>query len=94
MNQTWENNKKHNFGPDIGLFGPNLDPRLPPPKKNFFSEFYLCYMLVIVPNYHPMQFKNSKTSNSENSKKPSFRYNFGPFGPNLGPQIFYGFYLH
>ena len=24
MNQTWQNGKKPNFGPDFGLFGPNL----------------------------------------------------------------------
>ena len=24
MNQTLENDKKANFGPDFGLFGPNL----------------------------------------------------------------------
>ena len=28
MNQTWENNKKHNFGPDFGLFSPNSDPKI------------------------------------------------------------------
>ena len=28
MNQTWENNKKPNFGPDFGLFGPNLGPKI------------------------------------------------------------------
>ena len=31
MNQTWENGKKLNFGPDFGLFdafGPNLAPHL------------------------------------------------------------------
>ena len=27
MNQTWENGEKPNFGPDFGLFGPNLGPK-------------------------------------------------------------------
>ena len=27
MNQIWESNKKTNFGPDFGLFGPNLGPK-------------------------------------------------------------------
>ena len=30
MNQTWKNDKKINFVPDFGLFGPNSPP-LPPP---------------------------------------------------------------
>ena len=33
MNQACENNKKPNFGPDFGLFGPNLD------SKIFFASF-------------------------------------------------------
>ena len=35
MDQTSQNIKKPNFGPDFGLFGPNLGP------QNFFGEFYL-----------------------------------------------------
>ena len=27
MNQTSENGKRPNFGPDFGLFGPNLGPQ-------------------------------------------------------------------
>ena len=34
-NQTQENGKKTNFGPDLGSFDPNFPP---PPKKNFFLE--------------------------------------------------------
>ena len=31
----------------------------------------------------------------ENDKKPSFRPDFGPFSPNLGPKDFFrGFYLY
>ena len=33
INQTWENGKKPNFGPNFGLFDPNLDP------WNFFAAF-------------------------------------------------------
>ena len=33
-NQTQENGKKTNFGPDLGSFDPNSPP--PPPKKTFF----------------------------------------------------------
>ena len=38
MNQTWENGKKINFGPNFDLFGPHLSPHTPP---NFFCGFYL-----------------------------------------------------
>ena len=34
MNQIWENAKKSNFGPNFGLFDPNLAPI-------FLCEFYL-----------------------------------------------------
>ena len=27
MNQTWENGKKSNLGPNFGLFGPHLHPK-------------------------------------------------------------------
>ena len=40
MNQTWENGKKNNFGPDFGLgFGRNLVPTI------FFRGFYLSFYL-------------------------------------------------
>ena len=35
-NQTQENGKKTNFGPNLGSFDQNLPPS--PPKKNFFLE--------------------------------------------------------
>ena len=34
-NQTQENGKKTNFGPDLGSFDPNFPP--PPKKKLFFG---------------------------------------------------------
>ena len=37
MNQTWENDKKNNFGPDFGSFGPKLRP------QNLFS----CLLLLL-----------------------------------------------
>ena len=33
MNQTWKKDKKPNFGPDFGLFDPNLGP------QTFFAGF-------------------------------------------------------
>ena len=35
MNQTCKNDKKPNFGPDFGPFGPNLGP-----KKFFRGKFF------------------------------------------------------
>ena len=40
-------------------------------------------MLVIVANYHPMQFQGKLMNQTwENGNKPSFGTNFGPFGQN------------
>ena len=37
-----------------------------------------------------MQFKGKLTNQTcENGKKPKFGPDFGPFGPNLGPKIFF-----
>ena len=63
-NQTWENHKKPNFGPDFGLSSPNVGPQF------FFGKIYLSYSLEIVPTYHPMQFKGKPMSQTwENGKK-------------------------
>ena len=78
MNQTWENDKK------TLISGPNLGP------QNFFHWFYLYCMFDIVASYHYMQFQGKLTNQTwEKGKKPSFRTNFGTFGPNLGPKIFF-----
>ena len=50
MNQTWENGKKPNFGPDVGPFCPKFGP------LNFFAGFTStrCYTLlkaIIVGNF-------------------------------------------
>ena len=69
-------------------------PILPFLPKKIFREFYLLQQIEIVPSYHPIQF-NRKLINQtfENSKKPNFGYDFGPYGANLSPQIFArGFY--
>ena len=37
-----------------------------------------------------MQFKGKiMNQTGENGNKPNFGLDFGPFGPNLGPQIFF-----
>ena len=57
-NQTAENSKKPNSGPDFG-------PKLPHPSPIFFHRF---------PSYHPMQFKIKIMSQTwENGGKPKFR---------------------
>ena len=56
MNQTSENGKKPNFGPEFGLFGLNLSPY-------FFSIFF--FLLRVLPllvvrhcsKLYPTQFK-------------------------------------
>ena len=89
MNQAWERKwqKKPSFGTNIDPFGTNLGP------KNFFHTFYLYY-IDIVASYHCMRFQGKLMNQTwENSKKPSFKTDFGLFGPNLGPKnFFHGFY--
>ena len=44
-------------------------------------------MLDIVASYHCMQFRGKLINQTcENSKKPSFGPDFGPFGPNFSHQ--------
>ena len=84
MNQTWENGQKSSFGPILAHFDPNLVP------KNISCGFYLYQMLRIVPSYHCAQFQEKLIHKTwENGKKPSLGTDFGPFGPNLGPQNFF-----
>ena len=49
MNQTWTNDKKPSFGPDFGLFDPNLGPKI------CFRGFYL--QLDIIASYYAYNFK-------------------------------------
>ena len=57
----------------------------------FFSwVLYLYYMLDIVASYHRMQYQGKLMNQTwENGKKTNFESNFGLFGPNLGPLIFF-----
>ena len=51
MNQTWENSKKTNFGPDLGPFDPNL-------KHQFlFSKTWLRLSIDIMISYHGVQYQ-------------------------------------
>ena len=53
-------------------------------------------MLYIVASFHCMQFQGKLMNQAwENGKKTSFGTDFVPFGPNLGPKIFFhGFYFY
>ena len=76
--------KKHNFGPDFGVFGPNP----PPPPKFLVLGFNLYYMLDIVASYHCMQLQGKYIQTQENGKKPHLGPDLGPLGTNLSHQIF------
>ena len=52
MNQTWENDKKPNFGPNFGSFGPTLG------TKHFLHGFYLYCIYDNVASYHMNMAKN------------------------------------
>ena len=64
--------------------------------KIIFCGFYVDYMLEIVASYNCIQFQEKLMNQTwENGKKPSFKPDFGPFGPNLGPKTFFrGFHLY
>ena len=52
-------------------------------------------MLYIIASYRLMQFQENLMDETwKNGKKPSFRPDFGLFGPNLGSQEFFrGFFF-
>ena len=79
MIQIRENGKKPHFEPHLGWFGPNSCH-----QKLFIK------LVVIVPSYHPTQFKGKLMNQTwENCEKPYFRAYFGLFGPNLDPKFFW-----
>ena len=58
--------------------------------QSFFRGFYLYPILDIVASYHYMQFQEKLMNQTwENGKKPSFGFDFDPFGPNSGHQFFF-----
>ena len=75
INRTWENSRRPNFGPDFGLFGPNLGPK----------DFYLWILpLLDVRNCCKLSlYAISRKTNKPNLRKwqikTSFRPSFGPF---------------
>ena len=90
MNQTWENGKKPSFKPGFGPFGLHSD------AKNFLVGFtstrwYALLQAIVVCNFK----QNQQTKLERMWKKPSFRLNFNPFGPNVSSKNFFrGFYFY
>ena len=54
---------KPNFGPNFGLFGPNLG------LKIVFRGFYLYLMLDFVASYHCMQFQGKRMIQTQKNDK-------------------------
>ena len=79
-NQTWENSKNLVLGQLLVHFAKIRD------QKKFIRRFYICQMLDIIACYQCMQFQGKLMKQTwENSKKPSFATEFGPFCPKFGP---------
>ena len=76
--------QKPNFGPKLGLNGPNLGP------KNFFHPLYHFHQLDTMPVYHNMQNQeNLMIQTQENDQKPQIWANLGLICPILGQKIFF-----
>ena len=72
--------KNSNFGPDFGQFWPNLDPK---------KVFSLGLPLLVVIQYSKLSFyaikKKLVNQTKENSEKPNFGGDCGPFSRHLPP---------
>ena len=83
MNQTWQNGKKPNFGPDFGPLDTNQDPQ-------FFSWVLPllgvrhCHKLSL----HAIPRENIWSKTQENDKKPHFGPDLIPVGSKFGLPIF------
>ena len=85
MNQTWENGKKPNFGPNFGLFGPNLGPKI----------FFVCSnstTLLDVRHCRKLSpyaiSRKTYDPNSRKWRKTSFWTWLGSLDPDSGRQYF------
>ena len=86
MNQTGENGKKPNFGPNFGLFGPNLGP------KFFFVCSNSTTLLDVRHCRKLSSYAISRKTSDPNSRK--WQKNLildliRLFGPRFGPPIFF-----
>ena len=70
--QSQDISQKPNFGPKLGLNGPNLGPKI------FFQPLYHFHQLDTMPVYHNMQNQeNLMIQTQENDQKPQIWANFG-----------------
>ena len=79
VSQSQDISQKPNFGPKLGLNGPNLGPKI------FFQPLYHFHQLDTMPVYHNMQNQeNLMTQTQENDQKPQIWANLGLICPILG----------
>ena len=82
--QSQDISQKPNFGPKLGLNGPNLGPKI------FFQPLYHFHQLDTMPVYHNMQNQeNLMTQTQENDQKPQIWANLGLICLILGQKIFF-----
>ena len=84
MDHTWQNDKKPYFGSDFGPFWPKCGP------KNFF--LWVLTLLDVTRcklSLYEISGETNETNLRKWQKKTSFRPDFSPFGPNLGPKEFF-----
>ena len=81
--QSQDISQKPNFGPKLGLNGPNLGPKI------FFQPLYHFHQLDTMPVYHNMQNQeNLMTQTQENDQKPQIWANLGLICLILGQKNF------
>ena len=84
MSQCRDISRKPNFGPNLGLNGPNLG------RKFFFQPQDHPCLLDIMSVYHNMQNqKNVIIQTRENDQKPQIWSNLDPFCPILAQKILF-----
>ena len=82
--QSQDISQKPNFGPKLGLNGPNLGPKI------FFQPLYHFHQLDTMPVYHNMQNQeNLMTQTQENDQKPQIWANLGLICLILGQKFFF-----
>ena len=79
--QSQDISQKPNFGPKLGLNGPNLGPK-------FFFSHYHFHQLDTMPVYHMQNEEKLMTQTQESDQKPQIWANLGLICPNLGQYFF------
>ena len=82
--QIWENGNKPNFEPNFGLFDPNLGP-----QKIFFQVLLLLVVRYCSKLSSYAICMKTNEPNLKKWQKPSFGTDFGLFGSNLDPKMFF-----